>query len=168
MDQETWKNVTAGKVWVRKTDRRGELKDELVRGGGLLKITTDDRMYNQERAASAELDNFKNGRLVPVKILDTAEDVAEIAANPNLMSESDMSAALKGNYKALEKKLKDITNEVTLQRMLDIAVSEDLSLSKIQLVQSRINDVSGSGVVEVVSSGEGDDGSGSGFPAISL
>lgn len=160
MEQETWKNASRGKVWVRKTDRRGELKDELIKSGGLVKISTDDRQYNQELAASDRSDCFKNGRLVPVKILDTTEDAAEIAANPNLMSETDMVDLLGAHFKTFEKKIGEITNSVTLNRILDLAEERDEKVSKINLVKTRILDVSGNAPVEI--SVTGDSGGGMG------
>ena len=126
-DLETWKNSTRGRIGVLKFDRRGELRNELVRPDMAVHLTPDERQINQEKAASAELDIFSNGHLTPVRLLEGTEDTQEIASNPNLMGESDLRGLFKAHWKTFDTKVKEITNTITLNRLL--ALSEDDSVN---------------------------------------
>jgi hypothetical protein len=147
---EVWRNSIAGSVGVKKTDRRGELVTETVRGGEKFQISTDDRLLNSEWAANDDLDVFKNGMLTPVRILDGTEDAKEIASNPNLITESDMAALFSAHWKTFEAKLGLITNLTTLQRLLSVAEAEDTdaTVRQVQSIKSRIDELNPSPVVE--------------------
>lgn len=142
-DLEAWKNETAGTVVVKKLDHRGELnKTELVRGGGVVHLSTEERRMNQEMAANQRQDVFSTGVLTPVHLLDTAEDAKEIASNPNLLSEDDMRALVKGHPKTFEKRLSEIVNPTTLQRLMAIAKDEDASFKRVEAIKDRLRGVS--------------------------
>lgn len=153
-DFETWKNISAGKVWVNKLDRRGDPSVELVPSQGVFRISSEDRRFNQDAAANDRLDVFKNGMLVPVRLLDGSEDVADIASNPNLMSESDMVSLFSVHHKTFVSRLGEVSNTITLNRLLDIARERDEKLSKISAIEARLAELSPSVVAverEVVS-----------------
>lgn len=145
---ETWRNVHAGQVWFQKLDRKGDMVAEIVQPGAPFKITTEDRVYNMELAATADLDIFKNGMCTPVRILDGTEDAADIASNPNLLSDSDMVGMLKAHHATFDKALNSITNKVTLNRLLEVATEQDSSVSKIGKINARIEELSPSGPAE--------------------
>jgi hypothetical protein len=137
--QETWKNVTAGTVVLKRLDHRGELtRDEIVIGDKSFHITSAERRLNQESAADEELDVFKNGTLHPLRLIEDSEEALEIASNPNLMSESDMQVLIKAHFKTFAKGLSDIGNVTTLQRLLSMARSEDASISRVEAISDRI------------------------------
>lgn len=147
---EIWRNAIRGSIGVKKTDRRGELVSEIIRGGERFQISTEDRLLNSEWAATTDLDVFKNGMLTPVKLLDGTEDAKEIASNPNLIGETDMAALFSAHWKTFEAKLGQITNVATLERMLAMAESEDLdaTVRQVQSIRSRISELNPSQVVE--------------------
>lgn len=124
---ETWQNSTKGRIGVLKFDHRGDLRNELVRSGMNVHLTQAERQINQEKAASAELDVFSNGHLTPVRLLEGTEDAKEIASNPNLMGESDLRGLFKAHWKTFDTKVKEITNTITLNRLL--ALSDDDSVN---------------------------------------
>jgi len=138
---ETWQNVSAGMIYVWETDKRGNMKDKIVYGGQKFQISTEDRIFNQDRATSSTVDLFHNGRCVPVRILEGTEGYEEIASNPNMISTSEMTTLLKGKVATVKAKLKDITNEVTLKRLLDVANESDVSISTLKAIQDRISQV---------------------------
>lgn len=142
---ETWENSTRGRIGVLKFDRRGDLRNELVRPGQKVHLTVDERKINQERAANDGLDVFQNGHLTPVRLIDGTEDAHEIASNPNLMSESDLRDLFKKQWKAFESKVKTVTNPITLQRLLALAEDEDVNatVKQVSIVKSQIAEVSG-------------------------
>lgn len=154
---ETWQNASRGIVWVRKQDRFGNMKDEVIRPGMKFTIGPDDRVFNQDMAASQDLDVFKNGRLVPVRLIDSSEDAKEIAANPNLISEADMRELFSSHHKTFESRVNSITNVVALERMLSIAEEDDTdaSVKQVSLLKERVAKLNPSSVVERSSSATG-------------
>jgi len=140
---ETWRNQGNGSVWVWIADRFGHYKDQTVRAGGKIQITPDDRRYNQERAADDSLDIFSNGTLVPVRLIEGSEDAREIAANPNLISESDMVVLFSLEPGEFDKKLADITNPVVLQKLVAMSEDEevDASLRQAKRIAARLTEV---------------------------
>lgn len=139
-NQEAWKNVTPGIAAVWKFDSRGELIHEQVTGGRTLNLTPEERRINQEMCAEESLDFFKNGIFVPVRLLDSEEDIDEIKGNPNHLTEEDMKGILKANVKTFDAALAEITNAFTVRRMLEMASSEevDISVKKMEAINAKI------------------------------
>ena len=150
---ETWKNDSAGLAVLKRLDHRGDLtKDELIPAGKVFHITTQERRINQEMTATEDLDMFKNGMLRPFRLLDGTEDAAEIASNPNLMSESDMAALLKTHHKTFVARLQEIHNPITLNRLREVAVAADSSVSRVEAINTRMKEVAPNLFVESDSS----------------
>lgn len=151
-DLELWRNVSAGRVFLKQFNQRGELVDHLINGGKTFNISPKERRINQEMAATEELDVFSNGMLSPVKLIETEEDTAAIANNPNLMAESEMSEIFSGHHKTFAKRVADISNPVTLQRLLEVAASDDVDakVSQVDLIKARLEEVAPSLYSEVV------------------
>lgn len=145
---ETWKNSSRGTVVLKKFGERGTLVDEVVPGGRKIQLTPRERRYNQEIAANEELDVFHNGMLTPVRLIETEEDVAEIASNPNVITDSEMAELFKTNQKTFTAKVKAIQSLVVLERLAEIAKAQDARQSQIQVIEERIDEVNPSKVVE--------------------
>ncbi len=140
---ETWQNVGRGRVVVLKFDRNGDVRHEMVRGGQKFTITSEERLLNMDRAAKEELDVFKNGFLTPVRLLDDAEDYQEIASNPNLLSEAELTEMFNLQWKAFEFKVNNISNSLTLERLAELAESEDVNVThkQFQVIKARLAEV---------------------------
>lgn len=141
---ETWKNVTAGTVVLRKIDRNGELIHEVITGGRTIHVTPTERRLNQEQCATDELDFFQNGILTPVRLIEGAEDVEKIRGNPNHMSEDDMAELFKAKgLKAFQEKVESVSNPITLNRMVEIAKAEEVNatMRQVQILEARLADV---------------------------
>lgn len=150
VEQETWQNVTEGTVVLKRTDHRGEMtKEEVIIGGRNFHITSNERRLNQEMAADEGLDVFRNGTLHPLRLMDDTEEAREIAANPNLMSESDMKEMVRVHPKTFEKQLSSIANATTLQRLLAMAHSEDASIKRVEAIEARLAVVAPTAAYEV-------------------
>jgi len=150
-NQETWANPGKGDVFVLTFDHTGKLKSVPIRAGQKLTLTVKERQLNQERAFSGEVDMFTNGRLSPVRLVDSADDYEEIASNPNHLSEGDMVDILKLKGKAFSERLEDITNVIALERMYDLASDESASVSMTQFraLEKRLSVVRGDSAVEI-------------------
>lgn len=136
---ETWKNVTAGTVFIRRLDHRGELtRDEQIDPGKTFHVTPEERRINSEIAASEHLDFFRNGQFTPVRLLDDSEEARELANNPNVMSETDMKTLVKATASAFEQKLATITNPVTLERLLNVAHELDVSMKRGDMIKAHL------------------------------
>lgn len=139
---EVWINPTAGTVFLKKMDHRGELtRWEQINSGRRFNITTEERRLNMESAADESLCVFRNGILQPVRLIGEDEESRELAANPNAMSESDMKTVLSGHYKTFEAKLAQINNVATLERMLAVAYDQDVTIRRVERIRERVSEV---------------------------
>lgn len=149
---ETWRNVSRGKVFIQKLDRRGEIAHMMVGPEKKFTITPEERRINQDAAYSPDQDFFTNGRFAPVRLIENDEDeeLGEenefFLSNANTMSESDILALFqKGRqkYKKFDETLEQITNPVTLTRMLDLMDSDDYdpTVRQREQVEARLQEV---------------------------
>lgn len=135
---ETWKNASASRVVIKKFSYDGKLKDEIVRGHGVVTVSAQERKINAEMAADASQDVFSNGALLPVQLVETADDLEQIQENPNLLSETDMGELLDGHHKTLESRLGEISSKATVSRLLEIAQERDITTGKLKAIESRL------------------------------
>lgn len=158
--KETWTNPGGGLVYILTYDPAGKLRSTPVRAGKQVTLSIEERKINQDRAASENSDIFTNGSLIPVRLVETADDYAEIASNPNLIDEDDMRSLFKLKGAAFKEKLAKISNESALDRILQIAEQADSDDSDIKVtmvqfkaIEKRINEVrGGTGYTEVTQS----------------
>lgn len=161
-EHESWKNTTAGRIFLKKYDKRGELAAEMVPGGKTFQITPHERRINSEMAASPGLDFFSNGQLTPVRLIETEEDAKEIASNPNLMAESEMVDLFKAHWKTFESRIAEVGNLTTLQRLLEVAQSDqvDAKVRQVDALKARIEEISPADHVEINHAGSVDERTG--------
>lgn len=148
-DLETWENITNSRYVLKKFNARGELASEMIGSRKTFHVTTQERQINSEMTASERLDPFRNGMFAPVRLVDGTEDAEEIAANPNLMGEAEMSSLAGGKVEALRKRIADVTNPVVLRRLLEVAEKEDARVTTLKAIKDRIDEVAPSNVVEI-------------------
>jgi hypothetical protein len=134
---ETWRNVTQARHYI-KFNKNGELVNQMIMPDKSFHITPEERRFNSELAAGPELDVFANGTFAPVRLIEDEDDTAEIANNPNLLGESDMEALFKAHYKTFDAKVAEISNLLTLERMVEVGRQQDASVRKIETIQARI------------------------------
>lgn len=152
LKKETWENVSKGTVGYLESDPKGPPRGKMVRAGGKFSISTEDRIMNQDLAKN-DGGVFQNGRLQPVRLVDTAEDYEEVASNPNFMSESDIAALLKQPVKALQARLDEITSVNTINLIAEMAQADgNIKKSTLDAIDARLEEFKPANVVEVVSS----------------
>lgn len=136
---EVWQSQAPGRIVVKKRGEYGVEVEEMVHGvGRKLHITDADRRMNQERAASDTLDVFQNGMLAPLSVGSKAE---EFAANPNLLTEDDMIALVGAHPKTFEKKLAGITNPLVVERILEIAKDQDVTVKREAAIKAHLEEI---------------------------
>lgn len=137
-DLETWQNAGRSRVIIKKFAHSGELVDHIIKGQQKLTVTSHERRLNQEMAADKDWDPFDNGTFIPVRLIETAEDLDQIKSNPNLMSEDEMRELLGKHFKQVQARLADIKSEPVLNRLAEIAKEEDVTVGKMDAIQARL------------------------------
>lgn len=142
-DVETWRNARKGLIYVATFDPLTKRRQSVaVRPDRTVSLTTQERQLNQDMCTSHDLDPFSNGSLVPVELVETAEDYEQITSNPNILDESDMEEILKLKTPSLKKRLGEITNTVAVERLLELATSEDneanLTMAALKAIEDRL------------------------------
>jgi hypothetical protein len=141
-DLETWQNIGRSRFVLKKFTAKGDLMGEIINGGRKFHVTTRERHINSEMSANKQMDPFQNGMFAPVQLLDSTDDLEQIASNPNLMGESDMVDLVRGRVDGLRKRLAEVENTVVLDRLQEVAAEQDASISKVEAIKSRIAELS--------------------------
>lgn len=120
-DMETWKNVSAGKVWINRIGDYGKPRTEIVVGGRSFNLTPQERRMNQNVVARPELDVFTNGTLQPISLIDEEWDTEMLRSSPNALGELDIEKLFKVRGEAFRDRLEQITNLATVNRLAELA-----------------------------------------------
>jgi len=141
---EVWKNVSAGRLFILKLDRRDEEELVSVPSGQTVSLTPAERKLNQNRTVSKDLDVFSNGRLEPVSLLDDEEDTKEIEANPNRVTDAEVLEIFadgKENWRGFDRRVEEISNATTLTRMLSFVGQADATARQVKCLHDRLREV---------------------------
>jgi hypothetical protein len=90
-----------------------------------------------------------NGILTPIRLIEGSENSAEIASNPNLISEEDMRKLFGQHWKQFQGRVNEITNVTTLSRLLAMTDEVDATVKQVQVIKDRIAEVQPNSFVEV-------------------
>src|SRR4051812_16780617 len=122
---EVWEITTPGTVWVWTRDVRNPGQYNKTRVGGRsggskrLRITTDERRYNEEQVIDEMLDHnpFRNGTL---RLLSIDEDVQvdDIVANYHLSDDELKQYFDVKDEDLFTEAMKEIESELVLRRLL--------------------------------------------------
>jgi hypothetical protein len=140
-DKETWENLSQQPAVVPSVNFRGEVSQRIIPPGRSFQITAEERQTYQQRIDDPKRDKFMNGTYQAVKLVETAEDYAEIMDAPDRLSEDDLKDILKGQAKTVSNKVADIDNPVTVKRLLDLANESDAPGSKITVLEERYEEL---------------------------
>ena len=117
-DEEIWESCVKGRVWVEVTDYKGAPKVISSFGvGSRLRITTMDRVRNQEAIRNPQDDPFINGMLRRTD----SEETDEYTASSQTHSDDDLKSVFELSQDAFEEYVKEL-NEVNVRRMKEMAV----------------------------------------------
>lgn len=141
--EEVWEVTTAGRIWLQQTTytRTGQpiFKDISVgpnKIGAHLRISTDDRRYNQEQVADTKNDVFRNGMLVRV---DVNQQLDEDTASPEALTTEDLLSIYAKNGKAFQTAV-DKLSELPIRRLRDMADAVDASAKQVEYLDQVIFD----------------------------
>jgi hypothetical protein len=137
-DLETWKNQARGGTGIIKYDRYGNPVGERVAPGNTTTVTPRERRLNHDRAVSDELDSFKNGRLVPIRLLDSEPDTAALKANPNGMSDTEIDKLFTLTAQEMSDRLDSVSNPLVLERAKAKAEEKDATLRQVRVIDDHL------------------------------
>lgn len=142
---EVWKNTASGMRWAQTTDRHGKSVAKLVQPGKVFTITAFDRQVNQDSAATASQDLFRNGTFVLVKA--AADTVLDEIESPDSLTDGEVQALI---YDVLAKNVSvdeaigNISSPIALSRILTaLVIEEDVPKGVIEAVQKKFDLVEG-------------------------
>lgn len=154
-EKEAWQNTSRGSVYVKKYGARGEETTVRVLGGQVVTLSPEERRLTTMAIPpkNKHLNVFENGVLVPLQLVDSAEDYEEIASNPNLLGDSDIREALRQKTPTLKKTLAEISNVNLVRRFQELAAEEEdkMTMPKIRAIEARLEELTASEVKKVES-----------------
>jgi hypothetical protein len=137
-DLETWQNQARGGTGIMKYDRYGNPTGERIPPGGKTTVTPRERRLNQDRAATDELDPFKNGRLIPIRLLDSEPDTAALKANPNGMSDTEIDKLFTLSTQEMSDRLDSVSNPLVLERAKAKAEERDATIRQVKVIDDHL------------------------------
>lgn len=141
VDHEIWENSSRATLMLKKIDTLGRVSDERLLPGRNAHLTPQERRYNQELAATPEMDFFQNGYLRPVKLLEDQEDTEVLQANVNAMSEAQLRELFTERIRAFSAKIAEVSNPIILERLLELASSTDATVKQVEVVKQRLEEL---------------------------
>ncbi len=143
MEKEIWKNVSKGVALINVYDHNNAEVQRMVRSQKTIEVTEKERLHlNTERAMRPGTDVFSSGAMVPVQLLETTSDKAEIEANPNQLTDKDITELLSLQWKKFDTAIADVTNIQALERLYDMADADDnTTVRQLDAIKARILEV---------------------------
>ena len=142
---EVWKNVAKGMRWYTKFDVAGRETDGKVLGGRTFTLTPFERQINQEKAATPELDLFRNGTFVLVRgATETNED--EIRS-PSSLSQNELEGLvleILADPEQFDPILAEMSSPITIDRFKEFAIAHGLPTEMVDKIQAKFDQADGS------------------------
>jgi hypothetical protein len=139
---EVWRNAANGPRWYIVYDVHGRESSKVVGSGRTFSLTVFERQVNQEKAATPDLDLFRNGGFILEK---AAEDTVETEfASPNARTDAELEELaldLMGGHQEIDKVLRDLTSATTLNRLMEQLVAEGADSSLVEKVREAYHKV---------------------------
>lgn len=123
---EVWKNVAKGMRWYTRFNAQGLESDHRVMGGRTFTLTPFERQINQEKAATPELDHFRNGTFVLVRASEGTNQDEILSPSSKSASElEEMVQRVLAEPEEIDLILKELTSPVSIDRLLEFLVAYD-------------------------------------------
>lgn len=139
---EVWKNTSPGAKWYICFDLQGRETSKVVEGNRTFTLTTFERQINQDRAATAEQDLFRNGTFVLSK--PSSETNPEEVSSPNAKTDGEIEGLVReieyGDLKTADA-IAEVDSPVTLQRLYDALKEAGAHHAKLNVVKKKIDSI---------------------------
>jgi hypothetical protein len=141
-DMEAWVNTSRGTrgVW-HYAGAYGETRLEQVPGGGTFHLTPAERRFNMTKAHKAEMCMFRNGTFVLQSAPEDDPDVEALRESPAGMTDEAVVELVNAHHKTFAKALGEMSSPVALERVLATALSEGVSVGKVDAVRRRLAEI---------------------------
>lgn len=138
---ETWRNESESSFSLRRRKENGALESWIVSGRRVFHLTPIERRLNQMETAREADDPFRNGLFTNLMLVEGEADLAEVRDNPNQLSESQMRELYDGPFRAMERRVAELANPVTLRRLHEVGVNMAAKVNKLAVVEARLSAV---------------------------
>jgi hypothetical protein len=134
--EETWVTTGNGKVYVNTTNLEGRTISTEVGGrpDAILRITTYDRMRNQETCVDRVNDPFTNGMLVR---MDADQQQDPTTKSPNALSKDQIEAAFLLSKVEFREMVAEL-GEYNVRRMLELVPEMDATQSQVDCLRETL------------------------------
>lgn len=142
VNEEVWQNTTKGYRWYKAYGVRGEVLDQIVKPGQAFVLSTEARRYNQQLAANARLDLFRNGAF-SLKQSSKSTVKTEIESQDSLTDQEilDIVTQVQHGQLKMAEAIENITSDNTLVRLYDAAEASGMHHAKYKSVlRNRMGD----------------------------
>ncbi len=141
---EVWKNMSKGMRWYTRFDIAGRETDGKVMGGRTFTLTPFERQINQEKAATPELDLFRNGTFLLVREAD--DTVKEEIRSSDSMTQNEIESKVlevMADPDQLDVVLAEMKSPVTLDRFHEFAIAHGLEGSMVEKIEAAFHEADG-------------------------
>lgn len=155
---EVWKNTAAGMRWMSKLNAMGAEIGHTVQGNKTFSITTWERKLNQDKAANAGADLFRNGTFVLVKG-GTETDDKEFST-PDALTDSELENRVNevmAKNMTIEEVMHPITSPITMGRLREAMILENAGAADLEKVEAQLKELEGGPPVRRAASAAGGD-----------
>lgn len=115
--------------------------DRLVHNEEGFTLTRTERLFNENKFGRRPENNpFANGTFTSAAEVKDP-DASLKTKTPNTFSDDELVSLLGEHWRTLQEGLDEITNPVTLRRMITLGVDADLSAKAVERAQKRLNEL---------------------------
>lgn len=146
---EVWKNTANGSRWYTQFDVRGQEVTKTVGGNRTFSLTSFERQVNQEKAASPDVDLFRNGNFILVK--ESAETNRAEIESPNAVTDKELEKItheIMADPELVDGVLARLTSPSSRHRLWEHLVVEDGPSKVVEKVKSAYHEADGSVVAQ--------------------
>jgi hypothetical protein len=136
---EIWENVTEALLGLLKLDHRGSNAEVLVRGGGKVSLTPEEREINEAMIPDEKFNPFRNGMLRAVRL--TTDPDATPVDSSSALSDEELADFFKKTPAAFAKALKEVDSSVLLQRLIAHGEVNEATVKQVDAVKARLEEV---------------------------
>lgn len=135
LTEEIWENQLPGRTWVAKRDYDGRPSSDSVVGvGGRLRISTADRIRNQERIREPRLDPFRNGTLVRI---DSPQSSDPLTDSADALTREELLEAFQMDFDDFRDYVAELS-EVNVRRLVAMSTEAEATVNQANFLKEQI------------------------------
>lgn len=132
VDLETWRNVTRGRVVIKRVGEYGKPYDQMVEAGRTVQLTPRERRVNEDAVARDEYNPFTNGTLIPERLVDGDADNERLTVNPNKITDDEAKQIFRLRGERFTDRIEAIDSLPVVERLLELVEEPRLQVTVAQ------------------------------------